>query len=206
MKKILLVALSVILILSSVLALAEPATYVNETDGYQISIPDGWNIVDRANIDEALELFASGDLSGVDPTIVEQNRAQIEQMDMMMSISPDGAINFNINYQDLGQEVSIADVAEQLCPASLEQMKTMFAEMEIYSEGDLITMGTNEYAMISFGVVVNNQEMYLLQLYGLSGTKLYITTFTVTPAAMTISEEEMNQLIEDIASSFVAGA
>lgn len=202
-------ALMAALLLLSTLALAEAETgytgYVNKNNGYTLNYPTGWTLMDKENIDKVMEAAESGAIEGLDGAAVAGYREQMETMDMMMCVAPDGMVNFNVLYQQLPDSYTAGQLVEQLCPATLQQLQSTLSDLTVVDSGSVYTAGENEYAMISAQYVLGGMNLALSQLMVCSGTTLYVITFTVT-LSEDLDVAQLDAISEEVASSFAPPA
>ncbi len=196
--------LAISLALPALSAGADYTEYTHPADGYRISYPSDWILVDKETFGEAMELVLESGLPGMDVSAVEPLKEQILATDMMLCMSPDGAINMNMQIQPMPAEVSRQDIIDGLLPMVIEQMKTVFPGMEVVEPGDTVTFGDNEYAYYAFASVMGDTPMLQTQLYYPHGTTIYILTVTLK-VELVDDIDAFDAQFEDIASSFVPG-
>lgn len=174
-------------------SLAEMDVYANPTNGYQISYPANWTILNRETIDAIMKLVMGGHIPGIDGSVLEQYSAQIQQMDAVMFITPSGDMSAII-YEDAHIPLMSTLLKTMVCPQVIAQYRLMFDEIEVLDPGSILQIGDNEFVFLSM-VVSPMGEKTQIDLYLYSQGKVVYT--------MAFSAEDPNT--KDILASFVPG-
>jgi len=197
MKKYRLIPIALLMALCLVFnttALGEMEVYINPTNGYQISYPSSWQIVNRETIDAIFTLVKSGIVSGVDGSFITQYAEQIEQMDTVMFITPDFDTP-TITYEDVGMSLTPRLFQMIVCPQIITQYKTMFGGLEVLDPGSIITIGDKEFVFQSMATTVMGETMQVDAYYYVHGKVLYSMAFTAG-----------DPNTQEVLASFVPGA
>jgi len=175
-------------------ALAEMEVYVNPSNGYQISYPSDWTILNRETIDMLLGLAVDGNIPGIDGAVLGQYAAQIEQLDVVMFITPSGDTP-TIGYEDAGIPLSPNLIQTLVCPQMIAQYEAMFDQVEVLDPGSIVTIGDNEFVFMSIKATIMGTQMQI-DIYSYShGNLLYSLGFTAD-----------DPTTQDILASFAPGA
>ena len=178
MKKLLALAMTLMMILCCVPALAATEGYVDyehPTLGYTLEYPEAWIVLDSANIESAMTslqndpAFAALDLSAAIP--------QITQLQMTMFIDNYGT-NINIVGQDVGQEIT-AEQFLPMMPMMAAQVTAQLPDAALLDEGSLYEIGDKQYCMLCASYTLNGEALYVFQFYTFSGTTMYLVTLTM---------------------------
>lgn len=193
------------------LALAVPAialadsdewtAYTHPDDGYQISYPSDWTMADKDTIEKILDDATAEGIRGMDTSVLESSRDSILNDGLTLFIAPGNGLNFNIQYQDMGQEFSAQQLVEAVCPSIIEHFQSMFSDMEVLVPGDVMIAGDVEYAYVFIRLQTNGEQTLLSQTYTMRGTELYIITYTLFPERG-LDVEAADALTYQIAASF----
>lgn len=135
MKKLLSLLLAALVMLAPVCAMAADAsyeTYGNEANGYSIDYPAEWTILSKETLQSVMDAISSGEkkVKGMDSAVVESYNAQIQQMDMAMFMSEDGAINSNVTYMAVPEKYSGDVIISSVYPVVLQQVKSAYLDYE----------------------------------------------------------------------------
>lgn len=203
MKKFLALLAAALLLSTSALA-AEYQPYINDSDGYQVSLPADWAIIDQKNVDELIASMTDGSLSieGMDASVLQQYKAQMEAMDMMVCMGAAGN-NLNIVYQALPMTLDNDALIASVLPTTIEQLKSMFADYQLLAGPMVYPVGDREFVAMVATYSVNGLTMISNQAYYLDGAKLYNFTITIPGAQSQEKLAELDQMIDEILASFV---
>jgi hypothetical protein len=161
------------------------ATYQNQTNGYSIDYPEAWTVLSKENLQPIMDSITSGEtqIAGMDGSVLESYKAQIESMDMVMFVSEDGAFNTNIAYQAVPMKYSSDDIVNTMYPAVLQQFQSMFSDYTPLSDPQVETVGDIEYVEIAGQYTLSGVTYVMLQAYYSTDSVLYSVTFTINSAA-----------------------
>lgn len=203
MKKILALLAAALLLSISALA-AEYQPYANMNDGYQVNVPADWTIIDQKNVDDLIASMTDGSLSieGMDASVLQQYKAQMEAMDMMICQGPAGN-NLNIVYQALPMTLDNETLIASVLPTTIEQLKSMFADYQLVAGPMVYPVGEREFVAMVATFTVNGVAMISNQAYYLDGAKLYNFTITIRGSQSQEKLAELDQMIDEILASFV---
>lgn len=180
----------------------EYSTYTNETQGYSIDYPSNWTLLSKGTINSVMQMVTDGKIPGVDSTMFEAYKAQIEGLDMAMMLAADGT-NINVVGQDLGIEVTNELFAQMVLPTVLDQYPAMFPGIELVDKGSAVTAGEHEFMRIAGSLEMLGVKSQIEQYYTCKGKTMYVLTFTQPEASAT---EDKAEIKEAMLASFALGA
>ncbi len=189
-------------------ALAESPDYVrytHPTDGFQISYPADWFMLDKENFDGALRAIKESGNTAVDASAMEALKETIQAVDMFVCVSPDNAFNFNLYALPLDGPVTGEDILSELCPMGLDELRSIYGEIEVNAEGVELAIGDLTYYAIAATAQPGGETVAIVQMYYPVDTQVYIFTYTIfmdRAADLDLVDAQSDA----IASSFVPGA
>ncbi len=182
MKKLLSLALALMLLLGSTAALAETEGYTfyqHPTLGYTLEYPGTWLALDSANFEVLMtsmsddEALADLDLASVIPLISQQ------QMTMFMELN---GTNVNIVAQDVGMSLT----AEQFLPMMPQMGQQVIQSLPgatLMDSGSLYEVNGKQYCKLCAAYELSGSQLYAFQFYGFSGTTMILVTLTLNAAS-----------------------
>lgn len=182
MKKWMILFMAVLLCGMSVSALAEDTQlYSHPTEGYSISVPAQWLCVDKSNLDALIAAYEKGEMTftGTNANTLREIKAQVEGIDCAVLINPH-ANNIVITKEKVGVELTIEQFVALVVPMLRSQLQQQLPGLEFTSEGDMVTLGENKFAMLAGRYSIDDRDTTLEMLYYLDGADLY--TLTLTPS------------------------
>ena len=204
MKKILSVLMVLSLMLLPMAALAEAddyEVYIYEDESAGFAYPNDWLLISREVIEEALEAgYTAGD--GGMGDLVAALKPQMEQMDLVMVMSPDTADNINVVRMDVGAETT----DEQLLESAIQFQQMMAAidpEAEFASEPELTQFaeGGRSFAVTMFSSTdTEGTPVMMIQALAAEGTMQY--TFTLTLYSTDDTALEIIEVMELVLGTF----
>jgi hypothetical protein len=185
-KKLVLLLLSALMALAPVAVMAEAApevaytTYQNETNGYTIDYPEDWTLLSKETVQSVMDSLANGgmQIEGMDTSVLEAYKAQIESMDMAMFMSADSAVGVSIAYQAVPAKIASADILAQY-PAVLEQLQKAYQDYKELAEPKIETVGACEFVTAAGQYSPPGTTIIMLQAYHCTDTTLYTITYTI---------------------------
>ena len=203
MKRIGMLALAVILLCTATTALAG-APYVNKNNGYVATIPEGWIMMDKESIGEVMDEIRSGEIDGMDLSSIEQYLPQIEQMDMAIFMSDDGATNYNILYQPVEKQYTAQELIDELAPEITKQYRTVFTDLTVVDIGSIQPIGNFKFFKVQFSVVSSGIRLEIAQ-YGYCGaSSLYVFSFSREDSPLNTAPD-LATLAEEVLTAFKPG-
>ena len=200
MKRILGATLTLILALAlCTAAIAE--TYTHPVAGYGFIVPEGWIAVDGKN---AIDVINAGKENADFSETVLAMLDQLESNPLVLlyeteSINPDFTSNINVNVQDLGAEVTVADLLPILATFD-EYYVSMFPEYANSFPPTVVVLGEWETAILAGQYVLNDMALSLRQVFFVSGTDLYTVTLTV----LTGEVDKYEVVLGGLVTTFIA--
>lgn len=187
MRKWLTLLLATIMTLVPALALAEApagvtyATYTNESNGYAIDYPENWTLISKETLQSVMGSLAGGETSvdGLDSSKLEAYKSQIENMDMVMFVSPDGAVNANVTYQAVPAKLTSDQILSQVCPLVKRQFEGAFQGYKELADPATVTVGDHEFVETAGQYTLSGQSFIMLQAYHCTDSALYTVTYTI---------------------------
>lgn len=186
-KKWLALLLALTLTLIPAFALAEAAAdeayaaYSNETNGYTIDYPDDWTLVSKESLQSVLDALDSGEtvVDGLDSSTIKACQSQIENMDMVMFISPDGVVNANVTYQAVSGKVTSDEILSHVCPLVKQQFESAYQGYAELTDPAVQTVGDNEFVETAGQYTLSDQSFIILQALCSSDSALYTVTYVI---------------------------
>ncbi len=186
-KKLVSMLLAVLMVLAPVFAMAEAAsevtyaTYQNETNGYAIDYPETWSLLSKENVQSMIDSVASGEtkIEGMDPSVLETYKSQIEAMDMVMFMSADGAVNANLTYQAVPMLYTSDALISQMYPVAVQQFQSMFKDYTELAAPQVETVGDKEFVETAGQYTLSGMSFIMLQAHHCTDKFLYTVTFTI---------------------------
>jgi hypothetical protein len=207
MKKLLaLLMVLAVLIPSAAFAASdiEYEVYTNPTDGYQISFPSDWILLNSDTIDAVLDAVASNSVEGLDASSLEGQKEQIMSMDVAIAMAPDSWINVNVIYTPAGAHYSAEELKGEM-GAMLDSFSSMFQDFEGMADGEIAEYNGIEYVIFSGRYSIAGGQNMLVQLYSCPNTTLYIITVTINVSHESFNDVLSNTICDAIMNSFVPG-
>lgn len=189
MKKLLSLALALMLLPGCTAALAETEGYTfyqHPTLGYTLEYPGIWLALDSTNIEELMtsmsdnEAMAGLDMASLIPLISQQQ--------MIMFVGLNGT-NVNIVMQDVGMSLT----AEQFLPMMPQMGQQVIQSLPgatLMDSGSLYEVNGKQYCQLCAAYELNGSQIYAFQFYGFSGTAMILVTLTLNAAASDVDAVE----------------
>ena len=209
MRKGLSLLIAMLMILVPALAVAEEAadmtytTYKNPTNGYAIDYPESWTLVSKETMQSVMDSIAGGEtkIDGLDSSKLEAYKAQIESMDMVMFISPDGAVNANVTYQAVPAKIASEQILKQVCPLVKQQFEGVFQNYKEMANPQAVTVGDLEYVETAGQYTLSGAGFIMLQAYYCTDSALYTVTYTIDDS-MNPDKEAIDAISTAMLASF----
>ena len=198
-KRLVSLLVSLMLVFCATAGLAEG---VYESDGFNVSYPEGWVLMDKSTIAAVTDMVSGGQIEGIDPAAIAQYAAQIDSMDMVIVMSADSTMNANFIVQAVGMQLT-PDMILPQAPSFLSQYEAAFSGCEVLDPGSVVTYGENEYVQIAIKAQVMGAELVIAQLLCGSETNLHIISIT-TRITESFDETVVDAAFDLIASSYQA--
>ena len=162
MKRFFSLMVSLLLLLTPVLAMGEAAEY---TDGnFTFSCPAGWSVMTLEAIDE-LVATAEKDGNEMYKLVLEGTRAQMEELGMIIVTSDDMISSINIIPQDAGAEVT-NEVLAAMKDGVIEELTSMM-DVSFPEEPAMLDLADGRQALLV------QYSMPLFDDYALLGSRAY---------------------------------
>lgn len=196
-KRLLALVSAVLLVLSlSLGALAEETLYTQPDGLYTVTVPEGWLVVDAANVEAILEQ------AGKEESFNSAIRTALQQaagVPIAIFYAPDASVdgvmaNINIAAIDLGMAVS-ADMLLTMAPQLDAQFKATFADWEAADEAALVDLGVRQIMGMGGTYTLLDKTMSMQQAFFTVGTTMYTVTLTATPDTLDSYAEAFAQLL-----------
>lgn len=162
MKRFFSLMVSLLLLLTPVLAMGEAAEY---TDGnFTFSCPAGWSVMTLEAIDE-LVATAEKDGNEMYKLVLEGTRAQMEELGMIIVTSDDMISSINIIPQDAGAEVT-NEMLAAMKDGVIEELTSMM-DVSFPEEPAMLDLADGRQALLV------QYSMPLFDDYALLGSRAY---------------------------------
>ena len=163
MKRFFSLIVSLLLLLTPVLAMGEAAEY---TDGnFTFSCPAGWSVMTLEAIDE-LVATAEKDGNEMYKLVLEGTRAQMEELGMIIVTSDDMISSINIIPQDAGAEVT-NEMLAAMKDGVIEELTASVADISFPAEPAMLDLADGRQALLV------QYSMPLFDDYALLGSRAY---------------------------------
>lgn len=207
MKKLLSLFLAALVMLVPVYAMAADTsyeTYENEANGYSIDYPAEWTILSKETLQTTMDALTSGEteIEGMDSSVLEAYKAQIEGMDMVMFMSADGAVNANINYQAMPMKLTGDLIVSSVYPMVVQQLQAAFADYAPLADPQIEKVGDYEFVLTAGQYTLSGVPCIMMQAYHCSEKNLYTVTYTVN-TSLNPDMEALDAISDAMLASFV---
>lgn len=181
MKKRMALLLAALLSLSAGCTLAEEELYTHPTHGYSFTVPDGWLVVDAKNIEEHMDAYENGVMffTGTNTQSLKNMQPQVLQLDCAILLDPHSNSAIFIT-ENMGTPQTNEKVASQLIPLLKARFQQRYPGIEFTSEGDILTLGENEWIILAGTYSKDGMTFSLDQLYLVDGTLIHCISLTVS--------------------------
>lgn len=177
MKKLLILALALMLLLPSIAALAE--TYTHGTVAYSIEFPKGWTVLSRETMDSALE----AGLEELNNETLSSLLATVEKSDLVVALAPDFSTNVNVIVSPSAQRIE-AEAYQAQQDYILEALAAQIPNVEALGEGRIIELDNGKFFELAYQTDASGVMQKFYQYYIHSDSYLYILTLTLTNVEM----------------------
>lgn len=207
MKKLLSLLLAALFMLAPVCAMAADGsyeTYENVANGYSIDYPAEWTILSKETLQTTMDALTSGEteIEGMDSSVLEAYKAQIEGMDMVMFMSADGAVNTNINYQAMPMKLTGDLIVSSVYPMVVQQLQAAFADYAPLADPQIEKVGDYEFVLTAGQYTLSGVPCIMMQAYHCSEKNLYTITYTIN-TSLNPDMEALDAISDAMLASFV---
>lgn len=182
MKKMTALLLALLLAVMCIPAMAEETqVYTHPTQGFSITLPADWLVVDNTNVDAYIAAYENGEMTfaGTNAQTLTQLKAQTAVQDCAIAIN-ENSNNLVMMGADLGVELTNEQFVQTLIPSFKQQIAATMPGLEFTSEGEIVTLGENEFIFLSAEMDLGGAKMYADQVFMLDGTMMYLINVTAT--------------------------
>ena len=141
-------------------------------------------------------------IEGMDTSVLETYKAQIEAMDMVMFMSADGAVNANMVYQAVPMQYTSDILLNQMYPAVLQQFQSMFKDYKELAAPEVETIGGKEFVGTVGQYTLSGMSFIMLQAYHSTDKALYTLTYTIN-TSLNPDMEALDAISSAMLESFV---
>ena len=205
-KKLLTLLLAALFLMAPVCAMAADIsyeTYENEANGYSIDYPAVWTILSKENLQSTMDALTSGEttIEGMDTSVLEAYKAQIEGLDMVMFMSADGAVNANINYQAMPMKLTSDLIVSSVYPVVVQQLQAAFADYAQLADPQIEKVGDYEFVLTAGQYTLSGMPFIIMQAYHCTDKNLYTITYTIN-ASLNPDMEALDAISDAMLASF----
>jgi hypothetical protein len=199
--------LAALLVLAPVCAMAADVayeTYQNEANGYSIDYPAEWTILSKETLQSTMDALTSGEtkIEGMDSSVFEAYKAQIESMDMVMFMSADGAVNANINYQAMPTKLTGELIVSSVYVMVVQQLQAAFADYALLADPQIEKVGDYEFVLTAGQYTLSGVPCIMMQAYHCTEKNLYTITYTIN-TSLNPDMDALDVISDAMLASFV---
>jgi hypothetical protein len=157
------------------------AAYTNAAKGYAIDYPESWTLVSKETLESVLGSMANGETKSesMNSSALKTYAFQIKDMDMVMFLSPDGAVYAIVTDQAATMQVTSQEILTQVCPLVKKQYESIFTDYKELADPAVQTVGGREFVKTFGQYSLSGQRYIMLEAYLSTDSALYAVTYTI---------------------------